>query len=78
MKSVIINSCDIWKTYASFRLIGVFTNRKKLNILIKKMIKNKEIEFGSFNKKVEECSIEDLQNLCNFISLEEIEFNQIN
>ena len=76
MKNVIIiNYCDEWKSYTSMRLFGVFSNRKKLNSAVKKLINKKYAELKS-NDKIEDMSISDMQSQIQYLSFEEITLNK--
>ena len=74
---VIVNYCDQWKSYSSMRLFGVFSNRKKLNSAVKKLIKKKHAE-NNTSDKVEEMSIDDMHGSIQYLSFEEVKLNQCN
>lgn len=44
MKPIIVSKCDAWQLYNSFRLIRVFTNRKKFNNMLINCINKNEIQ----------------------------------
>jgi hypothetical protein len=79
MKAVVLNTCDSWKTFSSFKLIGVFTNRKKLEKVIRKLIKSNDIEVDE-NSPIElplkNFTINELNNHINFLSVQEINLNE--
>jgi hypothetical protein len=76
MKAVIVHTCNQWKEYTSFSLVGVFTNRKKLNSLLNRMIKNNDIGDDDEPKKVNDLSIEDINNKISFVYVQEITLNE--
>ena len=43
MITVVVNTCDLWQSHKSFKLVGVFTNKQKLDIVIRKLLKNEII-----------------------------------
>ena len=76
MKPVIIHTCNQWKEYTSFSLVGVFTNRKKLNSLLNKMIKNNDIGDDDEPQKVNDLTIEEIQSQISYVSVQEINLNE--
>ena len=76
MKAVIVNICNEWKEYTSFALVGVFTNRKKLNSLLNKMIKNNDIGDDDEPQKVNDLTIEEIQSQISYVSVQEINLNE--
>ena len=76
MKAVIVNICNEWKEYTSFTLVGVFTNRKKLNSLLNRMIKNNDIGDDDEPQKVNDLTIEEIQSQISYVSVEEINLNE--
>lgn len=76
MKAVIVNSCDAWKTYASFRLIGVFTNRRKLNKCLNDLDKDSSIR-NTTDYAISEMEVHDLNINLDYVSIEEINLNEV-
>jgi hypothetical protein len=76
MKAVIVHTCNQWKEYTSFSLVGVFTNRKKLNSLLNRMIKNNDIGDDDEPKKVNHLTIEQIQVAISYVSVQEITLNE--
>lgn len=76
MKAVIVNTCNEWKEYSSFTLVGVFTNRKKLNSLLNKMIKNNDIGDDDEPQKVNDLTIEEIHSQISYVSVQEINLNE--
>jgi len=77
MKPVIMGTCDVWK--GSRALVGVFTNRKKLERQIRKMLKDKSIEIDEnspMSVPLSRWTIRQMHDFINYISLEEVEFNE--
>lgn len=79
MTAVLVQTCDIHKTYSSSRPIGVFTNRKALDKCLRQSLRTKRIEIpdGSpINKKqLSQYSIDELHKGIDYISLIEIDLN---
>ena len=73
--AVVLNSCNEWKEYASFQLVGVYTNRKELNKMLNKMLKDKEIELQS-NDSIEDLSVTELHSQIEYASLQEVTLNE--
>lgn len=79
MKPVILYTCDIWKSWSSARVYGVFTNRKKLNRHLQQLLHQGSIELmGQPGKSVpiHQYTIPEIHNRMNGIILQEIELNQ--
>ena len=76
MKAVIVHTCNQWKEYTSFSLVGVFTNRKKLNSLLNRMIKNNDIGDDDEPKKVNHLTIEQIHVEISYVSVQEITLNE--
>ena len=49
MTAVLVQTCDIHKTYSSSRPIGVFTNRKALDKCLRQSLRTKRIEIPEIN-----------------------------
>jgi hypothetical protein len=41
----VVSTCNAWKEYHSFRLVGIFTSRRMLNPVLNSLLKRKEIEW---------------------------------
>lgn len=74
---ILVHTCDSWKTYSSFRFVGIFTSRNKLNKAITEMIKSKAVEFSdskndgkNIMKIVESMTIEELHSNISYLSIE--------
>ena len=76
MKAVIVHTCNQWKEYTSFSLVGVFTNRKKLNTILNRMIKNHEIGDDDEPKKVNHLTIDQIHTEISYVSVQEIKLNE--
>ena len=84
MKEVyLVNTCDIWMSYDSFRLVGIFTCRRKLNPVLVKLLKEKAIEFedDSYSGKdikdvINSFSEYELKSKLSYISIDIITLNQ--
>ena len=83
MRAFIVNTCDEWNSYTSFRLVGVFTSRKKLNTILVAMLKKREIEFddeSDIGKDIENtvyCFTErELHDKLKYLSVQIININE--
>ena len=76
MTPVIINQCDEWQSYASFKLVGVFTNRQKMNDTILNLLEREKIEFNGNILKLNELNIQELSREVTYLHLEEVELNE--
>lgn len=75
-KYVLLNQCDVWKDYTSFRLVGVFTDRDDLNNVIIKLHKASAIKFDGNISDINEMSLEELYDACMHLHFNEIELNE--
>jgi hypothetical protein len=73
MKAYLVNYCDAHKMYSSYRLCGVFTSRKKLNVALNKALKRKDIE--SEHRTVNHLSDYELQTQLDYLAVEIIDLN---
>lgn len=80
MKKVyVVNTCNIWKEYASFRLVGIFTSRKKLNVVLNKMLKDKDIVWSDAicsKKFVNKLTDSELCDDLDYVNIEQITLNK--
>ena len=81
MKKVyVVNQCDRWKSYDSFRLVGIFTNRKKLNPVLNKFLKDQSIEWDDeecTDRFVNKLTDRELQDELRFIYIELVALNEL-
>jgi hypothetical protein len=81
MKEVyVVNQCDAWRSYDSFRLVGIFTTRKKLNVILNRLLKNKSIQWYDEERSdrfVTFLTDRELQNNLKYIHIEVIKLNEI-
>ena len=75
MKPLLINQCDEWCSFASFKFVGVFTNREQFNRMIIKLITEKKIEFEGNIPDIKDMSPNDIISHCTYIHSEEITLN---
>lgn len=47
---LVVNTCNIWKEYASFKLVGIFSSRRILNKTLNLLLK-----IGTINWSDEDC-----------------------
>ena len=73
MNPVVLFTCNEWKAKDSMRLVGVFTNRVKLNDQINTMVKEDRIE-GHIDASI--CTIRELNSDYTYLYVQEIEFNE--
>jgi len=48
----VVNTCNIWKAYDSFALVGIFTTRKKLNTVLNWLLKQDDICWDDYEGEV--------------------------
>ncbi len=73
----VVNTCDQWQAYASFRFVGVFTNRRKLNQALNKLLTEERCKWDGPEKRfVSELSLRDLQINLQFVNINEITLNK--
>lgn len=75
----VVNTCNVWKWYSSFRLVGVFTSRKKLNPILNKMLNDKQIMWNdeTCNKRfVNDLTDKELHNHIDYLSVQVITLNE--
>jgi hypothetical protein len=77
MTPVVIYTCDAWKSWDSSRLVGVYTNRKKMERLLRKMIKAGYIEFadGWDGEIFSRMTIDQMRTHIDYLIIQEIELN---
>ena len=76
----VVNQCDAWRTYDSFRLVGIFTSRKKLNPVLNRLIKNKSIERDDCpedGRFVNSLTDRELQDHLKYVHIEVITLNEL-
>lgn len=78
MKAIIVNTCDAWKSYDSMRLVGVFTNKKKLKSTIKYLIDSDACEYDDGYGPFKELTVEEMvqYNPIDYLYIEEVELNE--
>jgi len=80
--AVVLYTCNDWKENASMELVGVYTNRAKLNKQLVKMFKEKDIEWEHNPdrrptlKELYMTSINDLNEFIDYAFLQEITLNE--
>lgn len=75
MKPIIINQCDQWQSYESFKLVGVFINYPKMMRILQQLIIDNKADFDqqwTGNKP----SVNELQNSFTYLNFNEVEFNE--
>lgn len=73
MKAYHVSYCDAHKMYSSYRLMGVFTSRRKLNVALNKALKRKDIE--SEHRTVNNLTDGELQTQLDYLAVEIIDLN---
>ncbi len=75
----VVNTCNAWKEYSSFRLVGIFTTRRKLNPVLNKLLKSGDI-IWNYDKctmrYVNRLNDNDLHNQLKYISVQVITLNE--
>jgi hypothetical protein len=74
MITIVVNTCNEWKEYSSFRLVGVYTNKQYVDKLLRKLIKQGSVEYNGTS--VARDSIDELNNKCTYVDLNEIVLNK--
>jgi hypothetical protein len=81
MKDVyFVNACNIWKSFDSFSLVGIFTTRKKLNVVLNKLLKEKKISWNDeecTDRFVNALTDRELQDYLDYVYIETITLNEI-
>lgn len=75
----VVNTCNVWKEYASYTLVGIFTTRKKLNPILNRMLKEEDICWNDTERTdrfVNKLSDEQLHNEIDYISVDKINLNE--
>ena len=76
MKNVfVVNTCDEWKGYDSFSLVGVFTSRTQLNKILQKLLNEKKIT-KYMPETIQESSLKGLQERIEFVHINFITINE--
>lgn len=77
----VLFTCDVWMSFDSYRLKGVFTNKKKLISAIKKLYKNGELECLDdkcpYNKDMYNYSIDELINTFQYLAIYNMKLNKL-
>lgn len=73
-KHYILFSCDAWKSYASHKLIGVFTLKELIRI-IKRKTKKGDFKFDGINE-IGSKTIREIDIALEFGYVEEIQINE--
>jgi len=79
MKAVLLCTVNIWKETNSGNVRGIFTNRKKLEKYLRKLIKWGDIELcnGSpVSLPLRNFSIKEMHDNFNYLSLQKINLNE--
>jgi hypothetical protein len=81
MKEVyVVNTCDEWRSYSSFSLVGIFTSRWKLNPVLNRLIKEKKIEYEHDSKckvSVKNLTDRELNDWLTYVHVELITLNEV-
>jgi hypothetical protein len=75
----VVNTCNEWNEYASFRLVGIFTSRRKLNPILNKMLECGDISWHDDENtdfKVNSYTDEELQNQLEYVSIKIVTLNE--
>ena len=65
---VIVNTCDAWQGYESFKLVGVYTSKSQLKALILRLLESDTIELddgGSGELSKEDLDFDDIEAIVN-------------
>jgi len=81
MKKVyVVNTCNVWKTYDSFSLVGIFTSRKKLNPVLNRLLKQEDIVWSDDeckDKFVNKLTDRELNDDLDYICVELVTLNEV-
>lgn len=75
----VVSTCDVWKTYSTFGLVGIFTTRKKLNPVLNKMLKERSITWNDETcdeRFVNNLTDNDLNVMLDYVYIEKITLNE--
>lgn len=72
----VLFNCDEWKTYSSFRFVGVF-DKEGLYKVIKEKIKTDDYESSLEIEAIDDCFLEDLKTNVDFAYIEKVELNKV-
>lgn len=73
-----IFTCDIWKSTNSMRLIGVYTNRRKLAKDIRKLLRDKTIKLNDgYEMPTDFEDLKSLNNTLNYLYAQKEELNKL-
>lgn len=75
MKATIVFTCDAWKSRDSMNLVGVFTNKKKYNTMLRSLFKEDTFEINVPLKEFLEMSVHDQDVNVNYLHIYEINLN---
>lgn len=77
----VVNTCDAWQGYNSFRLVGVFTNRKSLNKVLNSLIQDENIAWKCNEekpyRKVNSYSVDELMVDLEYVNINVVKLNEI-
>ena len=79
MKPTVVNTCDGWQSYSSFRLVGVFTNMGKLYASLDQLLKDESIEWSDSEEvstTTKGLTIAELQDDLHYINFNSITLNE--
>jgi hypothetical protein len=78
VKVIVVNTCNQWNEYASFKFVGVFTGRTYLNRTLNKLLESDVIEWKNKDlngTKVNGLKIDFLKRELGFVNLNIIFLN---
>ena len=76
-KAIVVNTCDSWASYSSMKLVGVFTNKRKLYKTLRKLVKDKVAVYDGGDVRMESInSVNMLNSLFVYLHINEIELNE--
>jgi hypothetical protein len=76
----VLFSCDQWKSYASFKLIGVFTDEEQLRKAVKSLIDDKSFELDEdveFDVEDKDWTAKEIHDQINYCAVETVTANEI-
>jgi hypothetical protein len=76
----VVNLCDAWESYASFGFVGIFTSRKKLNVVLNKLLKKGDIEWRydeRTEKSINKLSEKEMSFQLRYVNINKVTLNEI-
>ena len=77
MTPVILNQCDEWQSYASFSLVGVFTNKAMMCKVLRNLLNEDKVKYTKEHEGyMDQATIQELQDSFTYVNFKELDFNE--